>query len=106
MVGKRKSKRPTEDREDLSKPSKWRLQHGRFSAPGYDVDPDSMPQLYIGWGDDDSLGESDSLLGDVQEEGHVFHAPGGHGWAVWVPIWQDILRHAPVGRVTPPPAAP
>jgi len=41
MVGKRKSKRLTADREDLSKPSKWRLQHGRFSAPGYDVDPET-----------------------------------------------------------------
>ena len=31
MAGKRKSKRPTQDREDLSKPTRWRLQHGGFN---------------------------------------------------------------------------
>ncbi|MCX7379853.1 MAG: hypothetical protein NT133_00160, partial [Alphaproteobacteria bacterium] len=41
MAAKRKSKRPTQGREDLSKPSKWRLQHGGFNPPSYDADPDS-----------------------------------------------------------------
>lgn len=41
MAGKRKSQRPTQGREDLSKPSKWRLQHGDFSAPGFDADPET-----------------------------------------------------------------
>ena len=41
MAGKRKSKRPTRGREDLSKPSQWRLQHGEFSAPGFDADPET-----------------------------------------------------------------
>ena len=41
MAGKRKSKRPTQDREDLSKPTRWRLQHGGFNPPSYDADPDS-----------------------------------------------------------------
>lgn len=99
----------------------WRAPEGIDEAPwteanytehvwawleGYDSDPDAMPPLYIGWGDEDSLGTGDALLGEVQDEGHVFHAPGGHGWSVWGPIWQDILRRAPVGRVTPPLAAP
>lgn len=41
MVVKRKAQRATQDREDLSKPSKWRLQHGNFSAPGFDADPET-----------------------------------------------------------------
>ena len=41
MVAKRKGKRPTQGREDLSKPSKWRLQHGNFTAPGFDADPET-----------------------------------------------------------------
>jgi hypothetical protein len=41
MVGKRKPKRAATQREDLSKPSKWRLQHGGFSAPTRDADPET-----------------------------------------------------------------
>ena len=41
MVGKRRTKRTNREREDLSKPTKWLLQHGDFSAPGFDADPES-----------------------------------------------------------------
>lgn len=41
MAGKRKAKRATTGHEDLSKPSKWRLQHGDFSAPVRAADPES-----------------------------------------------------------------
>ncbi len=38
MAGKRKPKRVI---EDLAKPSKWRLQHGDFSGPTRDADPET-----------------------------------------------------------------
>ncbi len=38
MAGKRKTKRVV---EDLAKPSKWRLQHGGFSAPIREADPET-----------------------------------------------------------------
>ena len=38
MAGKRKAKRAI---EDLSKPSKWRLQHGGFSEPIREPDPET-----------------------------------------------------------------
>lgn len=41
MAGKRKTKRSTSQREDLSKPSPWRLQHGDFSAPVREADPET-----------------------------------------------------------------
>jgi len=41
MAGKRKAKRATTPREDLSKPSKWRLQHGEFADPIREADPDT-----------------------------------------------------------------
>ncbi|MBX6384028.1 MAG: hypothetical protein IRZ07_13815 [Microbispora sp.] len=41
MAGKRKPKRATAQHEDLSKPSKWRLQHGGFSEPIRDTDPET-----------------------------------------------------------------
>jgi hypothetical protein len=40
MASKRKNKRSVL-REDLSRPSKWRLQHGDFTAPVREADPES-----------------------------------------------------------------
>ena len=40
MAAKRK-RTPTTPREDLSKPSPWRMQHGGFEAGMLDVDPDT-----------------------------------------------------------------
>jgi hypothetical protein len=41
MAGKRKQKRSALGAEDLSKPTKWRLQHGAFSEPIRDADPET-----------------------------------------------------------------
>ena len=41
MAGKRKAKRPAREREDLSKPSPWRLQHGPVGEPVREADPDT-----------------------------------------------------------------
>jgi hypothetical protein len=41
MAGKRKPKRSMASAEDLSRPSKWRLQHGDVSAPVRDADPET-----------------------------------------------------------------
>jgi hypothetical protein len=44
MAGKRKRKgnaSTTSQREDLAKPSKWRLQHGTFGEPTREADPQS-----------------------------------------------------------------
>ena len=40
MASKRKNKRGV-PREDLSRPSKWRLQHGDFTAPVREADPET-----------------------------------------------------------------
>ncbi|WP_149538810.1 DUF6456 domain-containing protein [Siccirubricoccus phaeus] len=40
-AGRRKAKRATPEREDLSKPSKWRLQHGDFGEPVREADPET-----------------------------------------------------------------
>jgi hypothetical protein len=41
MAGKRKQRRSAPGVEDLSKPSKWRLQHGDFSEPIRGTDPET-----------------------------------------------------------------
>jgi hypothetical protein len=41
MAGKRKPKAPKPTHNDLATPSKWRLQHGGFSAPIREADPET-----------------------------------------------------------------
>ena len=41
MAAKRKTKHTAKPREDLSAPSKWRLQHGDVGAPIRDADPET-----------------------------------------------------------------
>ncbi len=41
MAGKRKTKAAKLKHDDLAKPSKWRLQHGGFSEPIREADPDT-----------------------------------------------------------------
>ena len=41
MAGKRKPKRATTVRQDLSKPSRWRLQHGDFEGAVREADPET-----------------------------------------------------------------
>lgn len=41
MAAKRKAKRTTQGTEDLSKPTKWRLQHGGFGEPIREADPET-----------------------------------------------------------------
>jgi len=41
MAGKRKARRAAPPREDLSRPSTWRLQHGAFSEPIREADPET-----------------------------------------------------------------
>ncbi len=66
---------------------------------GYDTDPDARPPLYIGWGSEDRLGAADRLLADLMPADHVTSQPGGHNWATWRPLWRQVLRIAPVGRL-------
>lgn len=41
MAGKRKPRVPKPKHDDLAKPSKWRLQHGGFSEPIREADPET-----------------------------------------------------------------
>ncbi len=41
MAGKRKTKASTAKQDDQAKPSKWRLQHGGFSGPIREADPET-----------------------------------------------------------------
>lgn len=65
---------------------------------GYATDPDSMPPLYIGWGEDDRLGPADRMLASMQPEDHVATIPGEHNWRTWRPLFDTFLDRARPGR--------
>ena len=76
MAGKRKAKRTTVPSEDLSKPSKWRLQHGGFDEGVRGTDPDTgTPILHRRAVD--SLGvllANGSITPHMHEAGELFRA--------------------------------
>ena len=76
MAGKRKAKRTMPPREDLSKPSKWRLQHGGFDEGVRGTDPDTgTPILHRRAVD--SLGvllANGSITPHMHEAGEIFRA--------------------------------
>jgi hypothetical protein len=76
MAGKRKAKRTTSQREDLSRPSRWRLQHGGFDEGVRGTDPDTgTPILHRRAVD--SLGvllANGSITPQMHEAGEIFRA--------------------------------
>lgn len=69
---------------------------------GYELDPAGRPPLFLGWGEADPLGESDRVLAGALDATHVVTLPGEHSWESWSPIWRELLRRAPIGRLSRP----
>ena len=90
MAGKRKVERA--EREDLSKPSRWRLQHGGFGPPRRDAASEApvAPRRAA-----DLLGRLEvngTITAEMREAGRLFHA---HFRAAAL----DPLRAAPLVRL-------
>lgn len=94
MGGKRKAKRTATPREDLSKPSKWRLQHGGFDEAARGTDPDTgTPILHRRAVD--SLGvllANGSITPQMHEAGEIFRA-------VFQRAALDRVRTMPIIRI-------
>jgi hypothetical protein len=94
MAGKRKPRRTTTPREDLSKPSPWRLQHGGFGEGVRGTDPDTgTPILHRRAVD--SLGvllANGSITSEMHEAGVIFRA-------VFQRAALDRVRTAPLIRI-------
>jgi len=76
MAGKRKQRRSAPGAEDLSKPSKWRLQHGAFSEPIRDTDPETGSPVQHRRAVD-TLGmllENGSITPQMHEAAEIFRA--------------------------------
>lgn len=65
---------------------------------GYATDRDTMPPLYMGWGEGDRLGTADEVLAAMQPDSHIVTTPGDHDWTTWRPLWGELLDRARPGR--------
>lgn len=60
------------------------------------------PNLYLGWGTEDSLGGPASVLAAELPEGHVFTVPGPHKWVPWKAILDKFLENSDFTRACQP----
>lgn len=61
-------------------------------------DPSKGPDLWMGWGRDDSLGPSDQLLADALPPEHVWLVDGAHQWGPWNELVEKLAREGPLAR--------
>jgi hypothetical protein len=54
------------------------------------------PRLYLAYGESDRFAFSDGLLAAVLPSTQVFTRPGGHDWATWRALWQQMLPLLPL----------
>jgi pimeloyl-ACP methyl ester carboxylesterase len=59
---------------------------------GYESGSEGRPPLYLGWGRSDGFAKANGMAAQVLPPGHVFTAPGGHGWRAWRDLWAQFVR--------------
>jgi len=74
----------------------WRSLQGRLRPQGTRPSP-----LFLGYGLQDRLAPSHTLLAQALPPAQVFTAPGGHDWNPWLGLWQRLLDAAPLPRCAP-----
>jgi pimeloyl-ACP methyl ester carboxylesterase len=52
----------------------------------------SSPEIFLGFGEDDTFVQAHRLLASSLPAAHVLTAPGGHQWPVWQELWSAFLR--------------
>ena len=56
----------------------------------------SSPALYLAYGTEDRFADSHRLLAAALPPQRVFTTPGGHDWAPWRRLWQQVLAVLPL----------
>lgn len=80
----------TEPNEDTYAPELWRWLQAVIA------EREQGPALYLGYGRDDRMAESGSLLAAALPEDHVFTGTGGHKWRVWRELFRAFLANGPL----------
>jgi pimeloyl-ACP methyl ester carboxylesterase len=58
----------------------------------YEQQDKNRKRVYLGYGLRDKFAIADGLLAAVLPQGQVFTIEGGHDWATWQTLWNEILK--------------
>jgi pimeloyl-ACP methyl ester carboxylesterase len=58
----------------------------------------TMARLYLGYGRQDKFAEADGLLAAVLPSDQLFTIKGGHNWATWRILWDEILKKSALAQ--------
>jgi pimeloyl-ACP methyl ester carboxylesterase len=70
----------------------WRWLQAQATSPS----GASAPALYLAYGTEDRFAASHRLLATALPSQRVFTTPGGHDWAPWLRLWQQVLAVLPL----------
>lgn len=60
----------------------------------YLEDKDVLPELYLGYGLQDSFAPANALLAGLLPPERVHTIPGGHNWRTWIGLWRELTCDA------------
>jgi pimeloyl-ACP methyl ester carboxylesterase len=60
------------------------------------------PDIYVGWGLSDGLGNTDELLADALPTGHSMTTEGGHDWPPWNVMLARFLKEGDIAQQCAP----
>lgn len=69
---------------------------------GYGRNDSDRPPLYIGYGHTDAYATMGGQVASMLPPEQSIVAAGGHAWAPWTAIWNEVLDRAPLPRLAPP----
>lgn len=78
--------------EDQMETRLWRWLQAQAKLPA----AGGTPALYLGYGTEDRFAASHRLLAAALPPQRVFTTPGGHDWAPWRRLWQQVLAVLPL----------
>lgn len=55
-------------------------------------DGSDRPEMILAFGERDRLNPAHEILAAILPPDKVLRTDGGHGWRVWKPLWQEILK--------------
>lgn len=59
----------------------------------YQADDPALPKIYLGYGKEDRFAAASALLAERLPAERVVSTQGGHDWATWIQLWQQMLDH-------------
>jgi len=63
-----------------------------FNLKTFETREKSLARLYLGYGLHDRFAVPDGMLAEVLPREQVFTVQGGHDWATWRRLWEEILK--------------